>query len=165
MAKYVANPGICSDRYCIRPVYAKGLCKRDHNRAFLAAHPGYANRARKKYRDKYPEKQKQNSRRVRDRFSSGRTQAKRAGRVWELTLGQYAVLLSYACNYCHGPLNPTGSGLDRLDNHGGYTWDNVVPCCLACNVLKGRIEGCGFTFPRTVELIMELKNKCSSKEV
>jgi 5-methylcytosine-specific restriction endonuclease McrA len=28
------------------------------------------------------------------------------------------------------------NGLDRVDSSGGYTSDNVVPCCKACNFAK-----------------------------
>lgn len=45
-------------------------------------------------------------------------------------------LISRPCFYCNGPLNPTGSGLDRRDSSIGYVLDNVVPRCRACNVIK-----------------------------
>jgi len=28
------------------------------------------------------------------------------------------------------------SGVDRLDNKGGYTLENCVPCCKTCNFMK-----------------------------
>ena len=30
-------------------------------------------------------------------------------------------------------------GADRLDNSKPYTIDNIVPCCGACNAIKGSI--------------------------
>lgn len=34
-------------------------------------------------------------------------------------------------------LGSRAATLDRIDNTGGYTTDNVVVCCMACNVAKG----------------------------
>lgn len=31
------------------------------------------------------------------------------------------------------------NGLDRIDNDGGYTKDNVLPCCKYCNILRSNI--------------------------
>lgn len=148
---------ICSAAQCERSVYCKGVCKKHHSYAFLGAHPGYANQARKKYREKYPEKIKGNHRRITGRFSSGKTQAKRRNLTWTLTLDEHArILADGSCFWCRRELNQTGSGLDRLDNRIGYELGNVVPSCWGCNVLKGRIEGLGFVFPRTGELMREL---------
>jgi hypothetical protein len=59
------------------------------------------------------------------------------------------------CHYCFQALPAAGSSVDRVDNKLGYTENNVVPCCKRCNNLKGRIEWCGFRYPRTVELLKE----------
>jgi hypothetical protein len=45
-------------------------------------------------------------------------------------------MMQAGCTYCHGPLNPTSTGLDRLDNTGGYVTGNVVPSCGPCNVVR-----------------------------
>lgn len=158
----------CKNLGCEREVYAKGLCKRDHNRAFLETHPGYANRARARYRRKYPHKMKELHRRLTGRFSSGKTQAKRREVPWALSLDRYVELIAESCHWCGGELNETGTGLDRLDNRLGYVEGNVVPSCWHCNTLKGRIEGLGFRYPRTTELMEELmdyKRKYSPKQV
>lgn len=55
---------------------------------------------------------------------------------WEINIDDYTVLLSNNCHYCHGKLNETSVGLDRKDNSKGYTLDNVVPCCAACNTTR-----------------------------
>ena len=61
-----------------------------------------------------------------------------------LTLDEYiAKVKDELCHYCKGPLSEQGHGLDRMDYLGGYTFDNVVPCCGPCNVKKNiRREYC-----------------------
>lgn len=147
----------CTTAGCERPFYARGVCKRHYSLNWLGAHPEYSNSARAKYRKAHPEKVRANRRNVGGRFSSGKTQARQKGLVWTITREVFALLVSKPCHWCHGPLNETGSGLDRLDNAAGYTPGNVVPSCWKCNALKGRIEGIGFKFPRTVELMRELR--------
>ena len=63
------------------------------------------------------------------------------GVVWDLTERQVGALIFNNCHYCGAePSNGIGnskySGLDAVDNLGGYTADNVVPCCLKCNRSK-----------------------------
>lgn len=45
------------------------------------------------------------------------------------------------CHYCDAPpsnqmLGETYQGLDKVDPSGGYTYDNIVPCCFKCNFAK-----------------------------
>lgn len=48
-------------------------------------------------------------------------------------------LWNKGCQYCGSTLDKeTGCGLDRLDNNGGYTINNVVPCCGPCNKIKNQ---------------------------
>ena len=63
-------------------------------------------------------------------------QAIARGHSWELTLSDYLTLTAQPCEVCGGDVG-NGCGLDRLDNRGGYTPDNVRPCCGACNVARG----------------------------
>ena len=57
----------------------------------------------------------------------------------EIDIYEYQDLIEDGtCNYCGGPLSPTGHGLDKMDPYKGYTLDNVVPCCYTCNMIKGR---------------------------
>jgi len=85
-----------------------------------------------------------------NRLISGyRNKAVARGYIWELTKERVAALVSMACHYCGGlPANTSkGSvnsfkynGLDRLDNHGGYTRENTVPCCGLCNRWKSDLS-------------------------
>lgn len=54
----------------------------------------------------------------------------------ELTKGEYIELISNPCHWCGGPLDESGTQIDRLDSSLGYLKGNVVPCCGWCNVMK-----------------------------
>jgi hypothetical protein len=78
-------------------------------------------------------------------LKSYRAGARKRGLCWELTEDDFDRLTAQACFYCGS--QPTAvarrkasrftyNGLDRKDNDLGYTVENVVPCCKACNVAK-----------------------------
>ena len=52
---------------------------------------------------------------------------------FQLSLKEYAEIISKPCFYC-GELQKIGS--DRVDNSIGYTKENSVPCCSMCNYMK-----------------------------
>lgn len=83
------------------------------------------------------EASRENLRLPQSRWTVGRSIAKRRGIPWDISLEDYLPLISRPCHYCGGPLAPTGGGLDRMDNEGTYSIDNVVPCCRGCNTVKG----------------------------
>ena len=61
-------------------------------------------------------------------------------KVLTLSEEQYNLLIeSNSCLYCDGTLPTAGCGLDRIDNSRGYEPGNVVPCCTACNLIRGDI--------------------------
>jgi hypothetical protein len=102
---------------------------------------------------------------LRGRFAQLLRSAKRNSRTINLTFGDYTALVqSGVCYYCGSNLPNSGHGVDRLDHREGYVTGNVVPCCgfkngrrgNSCNTRKGCLEGAGFTYPRTVELLKEL---------
>lgn len=69
---------------------------------------------------------------------------------FQLTKQQFRELTLQNCFYCGEipkltPLSKSGysqngrtlfNGLDRIDNHKGYTMINIVPCCKECNYAK-----------------------------
>jgi hypothetical protein len=82
---------------------------------------------------------------VRLAYSEKKYSAKRMEVEFDLTLNQYKRLISQNCHYCNKPPVLRGregykfigqESLDRKDPYGDYTIDNVVPCCLSCNVKK-----------------------------
>lgn len=72
----------------------------------------------------------------RERWMAAKRRAARSGETWDISLEAFEILLSRPCHYCRGELNPTGCGLDRIDNFTGYTENNVVSCCKQCNIVK-----------------------------
>lgn len=80
-------------------------------------------------------------------FLSYQRNAKSDGRNWSLSEETFRDLTSRPCYYCGIPpfqyterKDTNGyylyNGLDRVDNGGGYSKDNVVSCCFVCNRAK-----------------------------
>jgi ATP-dependent Clp protease protease subunit len=44
--------------------------------------------------------------------------------------------------------------LDRIDSKGGYTKENVVPCCTSCNIIKGQ----NLSLTETLSAVQAIKN-------
>lgn len=53
---------------------------------------------------------------------------------FELTMDDFLSLWNKECYYCNDAIH--GIGIDRIDNNVGYTADNVVSCCIRCNIMK-----------------------------
>lgn len=51
----------------------------------------------------------------------------------ELTESEFKTITSLNCYYCG---TSSRIGIDRIDSKGGYTRDNVRPCCTKCNMMK-----------------------------
>lgn len=72
--------------------------------------------------------------------------AKRRGIPWALTRDEVDRLIGMNCHYCDAPPSNrqkinyrhtfSYTGIDRISHYGGYTPDNVVPCCRDCNQKK-----------------------------
>jgi hypothetical protein len=78
-----------------------------------------------------------------------RLAAKQRGLVVDLTLQDYERLIETACcHYCDAALPATGHGIDRKDSSLGYTLENVVLACDACNRIKSDL----FSYEQMVEI-------------
>jgi hypothetical protein len=77
--------------------------------------------------------------RVRQIFRSFLKRCKDRGALeWRLEEEMAREMVQQPCHYCGCVPGPaTWGGIDRLDSHGGYTEENTVPCCTACNMMKG----------------------------
>jgi hypothetical protein len=70
--------------------------------------------------------------------------AKSRNYAFELNLEEFLSIIKLPCAYCNHPGSNKRrdfiyNGLDRKDNSGGYTKDNIVPCCKDCNRMKTNI--------------------------
>ena len=101
---------------------------------------------------------------LKGRYTTSRHIAKRRNLEWSIDPEAYAILVNQPCFYCGGPLNETGTGLDRIDNSLGYSPDNVLPCCRSCN----RVKGDDFTFAEMqllAEVIRHIKSSRLKKDI
>lgn len=69
------------------------------------------------------------------RFKNYRDRSKNRG--WDFSLDKdWAIKqMEKPCYWCETV--SIERGFDRLDNRVGYTKENVVPCCIKCNYIKG----------------------------
>lgn len=69
---------------------------------------------------------------LREKWSTYKSNAKRKGLSFALSLSDASALFSRPCEYCGGK----GGGIDRINSECGYTVENSVPCCAKCNYAK-----------------------------
>lgn len=82
-------------------------------------------------------------------FNSYKGAARRRNYEFRLTRDEFKSLVTSNCYYCgkppervqYGKNHSYGglqrNGIDRVNNTKGYILENVVPCCLHCNMSKG----------------------------
>lgn len=66
-------------------------------------------------------------------FSHYKQNARQKNREWSLDRESFDRLYDAACTYCG--VEPS-RGVDRIDNHSGYTPSNSASCCTKCNYAK-----------------------------
>lgn len=72
------------------------------------------------------------------KFSTLKVRANQRGIECTISFGQYVELTRCnSCHYCEKPLPIKGAGLDRKNSSLGYTFENCVPCCWDCNIIRG----------------------------
>lgn len=71
-------------------------------------------------------------------YSTVKRGAKARDLEFDLDFETYCIILEDGCHYCdRDPLGSKGGGgLDRVDNDEGYYYENVLPCCGDCNVVR-----------------------------
>lgn len=77
-------------------------------------------------------KNKKRDKTVSIKYSYYKDRAESKGFPFEFTSEELDNLILQPCHYC----GSTATGLDRVDNHEGYTKDNSVACCGKCNMMK-----------------------------
>lgn len=78
----------------------------------------------------------------------------------DISLEAYTELTSGSCYYCNGALPKTGIGLDQIIPRGGYTMNNVRPCCDDCNTAKNDL-----TENQFLNLIENIYKNLSEKKI
>lgn len=121
---YDVDKNYCDERDCLRKMVA-ALQPKDLRLAKARINPstvksGYARKP--KDRD-----------RVRERFVSCRSRARKRGLGFDLTEDFVSELLTMSCTYCNASENIQ---IDRKNNSLGYLRANVVPACKRCNTVK-----------------------------
>ncbi len=71
--------------------------------------------------------------RLMKREVSYKMNARLKGHEWAIDRIAFRQIVSLPCRYCGK--EPSG-GIDRIDNHIGYTVENSAPCCSICNYAK-----------------------------
>ncbi len=67
--------------------------------------------------------------------------AKKRNKYWELTEVAFYNIRKAPCAYCGTIVkSTTGSNIDRIDSNIGYTAENCVSCCSACNSAKNSLS-------------------------
>lgn len=147
----------CSIIDCVTEAAVRGLCRKHY-----VQEPDIK-AAATLYREEHKEEKKvlmsEWIRTPKARYGQVLRQVRIHHRALNISFEEYLIIVSNPCHYCGGTLPETGSGLDRQDSQLGYVHGNVVPCCASCNTRKGALEGAGFPYPKTVELLNELLGK------
>lgn len=93
------------------------------------------------------------------RFKNLKSAAKQRNLEFTLTVETYSNIVSKPCHYCNESLEKhAGSGIDRINNHKGYTLENSVSCCSDCNLGKGE----AYTYEEwkiMIEALLEFRKK------
>ena len=99
-------------------------------------------------------------------FNKAAYNAKREGKVFELTYEDFLAVKQDHCHYCKAVLkwaeycvsrNYQGYNLDRTNNALGYIVGNIVSCCDRCN----RAKGDRFTYDEWYGMTEYLRNRAA----
>jgi hypothetical protein len=107
--------------------------RRKNNPEYIA----YAKAYMKEYNKKFGKEQERTPKK---RLSNLKSQCKKRGLEFDISLDEFIDEISKPCVYCNnllGEKSVTASGLDRKDNSKGYVVNNVCSCCWVCNSIKG----------------------------
>ncbi len=80
-----------------------------------------------------------------NRWKECRRRARRENYAFELSLEKFDEQTKLPCYLCGGYAEEKDfSGIDRIDSEGGYTLNNIQPCCWKCNNMKSDHSLSGF---------------------
>jgi hypothetical protein len=132
---------LCTVVDCGRKAQGRGLCHKHYMNSYYHSIGrekilAFNRRYRESHTEEINKKQIAYARTLKGMYNALNSDAKRGGRLVNLTFAEFSVLRTQPCFYCGGKLSETGQSLDRKDNSLGYTTENVVPCCWNCNETK-----------------------------
>lgn len=101
-------------------------------------------------------------------YRNNKSQAKRRGISFNLTIDQAEIFFQGDCYYCGAKSSNVAnykktngayiySGIDRVDNSLGYTVDNCVSCCKNCN--KSKSDATKNIILRAAQFLLNKTNK------
>lgn len=119
--------------------YLRSNCRKcEHKRE--KAMPSHKERSKRTVRNqgrRRKEERKDSSSIYKHIYYDARRSDKRHGRKNDLELEFIRAKVAGECQYCgESEIRMT---LDRIDNSLGHLKDNVVPCCIRCNYIRGNI--------------------------
>ena len=104
-------------------------------------------------RQKRPQSTKQQTQEERMFVKTVVNRCKAKGISYDITAATYIAIATKPCHYCgtlpvtkgkqltrHGEIPIPVNGLDRIDSSLGYTFNNIVPCCSICNIMKSNLS-------------------------
>ena len=127
-------------RNCNGKSYPRSKCKKCGNKheyeTFSKGKPLTPGRAayRKRHREKLKRMRLNNEDPARWIHEDSRGNAKKKNLEHTLSKGEIERIIADGCHYCNE--SQIKMTLDRIDNNKGYTRENVVPCCIRCNLIK-----------------------------
>lgn len=129
-----------------RELYAQNIEKhRERDRARRAKDPDKFRAAQRKRYLADPDKCREYQRTcLSARLCTIKYSARTRGYEFALSDSEAKALVGGACHYCGHEPEDRLNGIDRVDNSLGYTTDNCVSACAACNNAKGCLDAVTF---------------------
>jgi len=84
---------------------------------------------------------------IKCKYTDYKWNSKQRGISFNISFKEFSKVIKQKCHYCGGMdtverhrFESKISGIDRVNNNGGYSIDNIVPCCKMCNYAKRNIN-------------------------
>lgn len=90
----------------------------------------------RKEKDELFEKQESIVSEIKEVWRTVQRNAMYGKRLFTLTQEEFESIVTQPCYYCGFYSNYKFIGIDRIDNNKGYIYDNCIPSCKMCNMMK-----------------------------
>lgn len=85
---------------------------------------------------------------LKPRYNKYLNNARYKNRTFDLDIEEFDLLTKQPCFFCGGYSSEFNgefyTGLDRIDDRGGYSIKNCRPCCDVCNFMKRKMTAQSF---------------------